>query len=257
MEIPISLTFLSSLLISRFNKPSEHSGSSEVSRHLLQDKKIEENGARRIVKMALSKVGSEWYISDYRNIVVNNVSGRRIYEIEVFVGKKINMWNAPKRKILVKGILFPCGKVKIIKISTQNSKDLHIIRPIDTDRQTLSTHQREYATKHHKRDKSTSFWAPQCGFTGSKASCRGVDFTINGTMDKTQFIPEIPTRYRNVTNDTGKCGSQGYQCQLLDVGPRNMRAERQSAPLRCHSVYNSNENLNRNEVVSFNDDVKY
>ena len=249
MYVPIVIAIISCYIILYFP--------TLFSRYLLQDKKIE-TGARKVVQAALKhmNIQDQWIINDYRKIHSGKLKNKTHYIIEVFIERDPRLqdkWNPIERKFKIQGILDDNGSVKIISINTINSKDIHQIRSIDTDHQTLTPQQRSYITKHHYKTPTTVYNdIPKCRFTGSKSMpCKEVDFSGDNNIDHTQFKVKLPSRNRNLGNDNliqDKVYKDGMTCSLMHMGPVNMRKNRRSIPLRCHSLYNSQYNKNECKI---------
>ena len=228
------------------------------SRYLLQDKHLEESGARKVVQGALKymKLQNEWVVDDYRKIHSGRQGNRTNYIIEVFLlkdPKSKDKWNVMDRKFKIKGVLHDNGSVQIISIHTINAKDIHQIRSVDTDHQTLTPQQRAYITKHHYKTPTSVYTdAPKCKYTGSRSiPCKSVDFSGNNNVDKTQFKINLPSRNRNIGNDNliqDKKYVAGMTCSIMDHGPSENRKDRGSMNMRCHSLYNSQYNRNECKI---------
>lgn len=230
------------------------------SRYLLQDKQLEESGAKKVIDAALKymNLDDEWIIQDYRKIHSGRIGNKTNFIIELFINRDPRLkdkWNVIERKFKIKGILYDNNSVKLVSINTINAKDIHQIRSIDTDHQTLTTKQRGYITKHHYKTPTSAYTdAPLCKFTAASRSipCKSVDFSNTlGNVDKTQFNIKIPDKNNNLGNDNliqDKTYSSGLTCSMMEMGPVNMRKRRLATPLRCHSLYNSQYNKNESKI---------
>ena len=204
-----------------------------------------------IIKKSLKKIKKENYvINNYKKIKKETNKKYKKYVIDAFIQKKGKKWNIIEEKIKIEVIVYNNSLVKIISIKKINSKDIHKYRPYDTDHQSLKNNIREIITKHHYKTKEDLYKnIPKCKLSNTRSIiCNKVKLPKNKNINKKKL--KMPANYGNISNNNliqDKEYKNGMNCSLMYIEPIDIRSNRQSIPLRCHSLYNSK--YNKNECI--------